>query len=68
MTKEEILELREKRAEALNLTICPECGYCNQKFNVEKYGDCTCCGYVLDKKAKMFYEIKKKNKYKKYNK
>lgn len=52
MAKEEILELREKRAKALNLTICPECGYCNQKFNIEKYGDCTCCGYVLDKKSK----------------
>ena len=60
MNNEKVLKRREKSAEALGLTICPKCGYCNQKFNVNTYGTCTGCGHVLDKKIKMFYEIKKK--------
>ena len=53
MTKYEIIKIRKERAKELDLTICPKCGYCNQKFNVEKYGTCTGCGYVLDKKIKI---------------
>lgn len=68
MTPEEIIEKRKERAEVLGLTICPECGYCNQKFNVENYGTCTRCRFVLDKKVKMFYEIRKKANIKKINK
>ena len=68
MIPKEIIEKRKERAEALDLTICLKCGYCNQPHNVNTYGTCTGCGFVLDKKVKMFYEIKKKNKYKKYNK
>lgn len=34
MNNEKVLKRREKSAEALGLTICPKCGYCNQKFNV----------------------------------
>lgn len=68
MTPEEIIEKRKERAEALDLTICPKCGYCNQKFNVKKYGTCTHCRFVLDKKVKMFYEIRKKANIKNINK
>ena len=68
MPKIKIPETREERAKELGLTICPKCGYCNQKFNVENFGTCTGCGYVIDKRIKMFYEIKKKNKYKKAKK
>lgn len=68
MKKIKIPETREERAKELGLTICPKCGYCNQKFNVEIFGTCTGCGYVIDKRIKMFYEIKKKNKYKKAKK
>lgn len=68
MTPEEIIEKRKERAEALDLTICPKCGYCNQKFNVNTYGTCTCCDLILDQKAKMRYEIKRRNNIKKINK
>lgn len=68
MTPEEIIEKRKERAKVLGLTICPKCGYCNQKFNVENYGTCTHCRFVLDKKVKMFYEIRKKANIKKINK
>ena len=67
MTTKKILKKRKERAKALNLTICPQCGYCNQKFNVENYGTCTGCGYVLDKRIKMFYEVRKKANIKKIN-
>lgn len=36
--------------------IC-ECGYHNQPWNVKRYGTCTGCGKVLDKKAKFDYEM-----------
>ena len=68
MPKIKIPETREERARELGLTIYPKCGYCNQKFNVENYGTCTHCRFVLDKKVKMFYEIRKKANIKKINK
>lgn len=68
MPKIKIPETREERARELGLTICPKCGYCNQKFNVENYGTCTRCRFVLDKKVKMFCEIRKKANIKKINK
>ena len=34
-----------------------ECGYHNQPKNVKRYGTCTGCGRVLDKKAKFEYEM-----------
>lgn len=68
MPKIKIPETREERAKELGLTICPKCGYCNQKFNVENYGTCTGCNHVLDKKIKMLYEIRKKANIKKINK
>lgn len=68
MTIEEIKTIRQERDKELGLIICPECGYCNQKFNVENYGTCTRCRYVLDKKVKLFYEVRKKANIKKINK
>lgn len=68
MPKIKIPETREERVRELGLTICPKCGYCNQKFNVENYGTRTHCRFVLDKKVKMFYEIRKKANIKKINK
>ena len=68
MKRKNIPQTREERAKELGLTICPKCGYCNQKFNVENYGTCTCCNLILDKKAKMRYEIKRRNNIKKINK
>lgn len=65
MQKIKIPETREERAKELGLTICPKCGYCNQKFNVENFGTCTGCGNVLDAKIKFFYEMKKKTRNKK---
>ena len=50
MKRKNIPQTREERAKELGLTICPECGYCNQKFNVNTYGTCTCCDLILDKK------------------
>ena len=60
MIPKEIIEKRKERAKTLNLIICPKCGYCNRKLNVEKYGTCINCRFVLDKKAKFLYEIKKR--------
>lgn len=34
-----------------------ECGYNNKWFNVKKYGTCTRCKKVLDKKTKFEYEM-----------
>ena len=68
MISEDVLKRRRESAKALGLTECPKCGYCNQKFNVENFGTCTGCGYVLDKKMKMFYEIRKKANIKKIKK
>ena len=49
----------------LNLIKC-DCGYYNRKVNIKKYGTCTICGKVLDKKAyykhKMIIKIGLKNK------
>lgn len=56
---------REERAKEMGLIMCEDCGYCNQPFNVKKYGTCTCCGKILNAKAKFFYEIKIKTKNKK---
>lgn len=36
---------------------CDNCGYFNQKCNVDKYGTCKLCGKTLDKKAKFDYEM-----------
>ena len=68
MKSKNIPQTREERAKELGLTICPECGYCNQQHNVKFYGTCTGCDFVLDKKIKMFYEIRKKVNIKKINK
>lgn len=68
MNLNKIKEIREQRAEELGLIICPKCGYCNRKFNVENFGTCTGCGYVIDKRIKMFYEIRKKTNIKKVKK
>lgn len=37
--------------------ICPKCKYQNMKINVMRYGTCTRCKEVLDKKAKFDYEM-----------
>ena len=51
-----------EREEFLNQFIqCDKCGYRNKKIFLEKTGVCNCCGKVLDVKAKMKYEISKKN-------
>lgn len=36
---------------------CNDCGYFNQKYNVDKYGTCKLCGKTLDDKAKFNYEM-----------
>lgn len=36
---------------------CPKCNYQNHKENVERYGTCKLCGYVLDKKKKFEYDM-----------
>ena len=38
-------------------TKCDNCGYFNQKCNVDRYGTCKLCGKTLDKKAKVDYEM-----------
>ena len=38
-------------------TKCDNCGYFNQKCNVDRYGTCKLCGKTLDKKAKFDYEM-----------
>ena len=53
---------REERAKQMGLIMCDNCGYCNQPFNVKKYGTCTCCDKVLNPKVKFFYEMKKKTR------
>lgn len=46
----------KKDKKRFELVIC-ECGYNNQPWNVKKYGTCTRCRKVLDKKAKFDYEM-----------
>lgn len=41
---------------SLDVVKC-ECGYCNQRHNVEWYGTCTRCGKTIDNKAKYKYEM-----------
>lgn len=36
---------------------CPICKYQNPLKNVERYGSCKLCKYVLDPKAKYKYEM-----------
>ena len=43
--------------EKYNDSIVCECGYSNKKENVKRYGTCTRCRKVLDKKAKYMYEM-----------
>ncbi len=38
-------------------TKCPRCNYQNLDKNIERYGSCRLCGYVLDKQAKFRYEM-----------
>jgi len=48
--------MKAKWVEQLDNIKC-ECGYCNHKDNVKRYGTCRGCGKVLDKKAKFNYEM-----------
>lgn len=47
---------KKKKEKYLELVTC-ECGYNNQPYNIERYGTCTRCGKVLNKKAKFDYEM-----------
>ena len=40
----------------LDLIKC-ECGYCNQGYNVRRYGTCLQCGRTLDEKARYKHEM-----------
>lgn len=48
--------MRGKKNKELPLVKC-ECGYNNQKANVDRYGTCRGCGKILNKKAKFDYEM-----------
>ena len=48
--------MKKHKKGTLNLITC-ECGYNNQPGNVARWGTCTGCGAVLDKKAKFDYEM-----------
>lgn len=48
--------MKTKKVKELDNVKC-ECGYCNHKANVERYGTCKLCGKVLDPKAKYNYEM-----------
>lgn len=52
---------KKKETKHLDLVKC-ECGYQNQPENVARYGTCTRCRKVLDKKAKFDYEMYNKLK------
>lgn len=41
---------------------CDVCGYRNKIYFIKKTGTCNCCGKILDKKAKMKFEIIKRRK------
>lgn len=53
---------REDIAKDLGLIYCDDCGYCNQKEMIAKYGTCRGCNKILDEKAKFKYEMNKKLK------
>lgn len=48
------MKIKEKKQEFIN---CPYCDYNNKKENVERYGTCTRCHEILDKKAKFDKEM-----------
>lgn len=52
-----MISTREQTCKDLGMIYCDNCGYCNQKAMVDKYGVCKGCGRVLDKKAKYDYEM-----------
>lgn len=48
--------MNEANIKKLKLVPC-ECGYNNKEYNIKRYGTCTRCGKVLDKKARFDYEM-----------
>lgn len=47
----------KKHKKELDNVKCPNCGYSNLKYNVQKYGTCTGCRQVLDEKARFKHEM-----------
>lgn len=43
-----------------NFIKCPNCGYLNRKEAVDKWGTCLSCKTVLDKKAKLKFELRER--------
>lgn len=52
-----MISTRKRVCEELGLIYCDECGYCNRKEMIDKYGTCKRCRKVLDDKAKFNYEM-----------
>ena len=43
-----------------NFIKCPICGYLNRKEAISKWGTCLSCKTVLDKKAKLKFELRER--------
>lgn len=43
-----------------NFIKCPSCGYLNRKEAIAKWGTCLSCKTVLDKKAKLKFELRER--------
>lgn len=52
-----MISTREEACKDLGMIYCDNCGYCNHKEMVDKYGICKGCGRVLNPKAKYDYEM-----------